>query len=115
MKKGIMTRASKFQIALGLAILAYAASTFAGTLISIAPSDDGNIIQSLEMGGGHGDGFQILAPNTENDWIGSSTGNISTTTNWSLGHVPTSTEDAVFNAASNGTGARHLDNATAAF
>src|SRR5947209_4174993 len=112
MKKGIMTRASKFQIILSLAIFACAASTFSGTLISIAPSDGGNIIQSLETSGG---GFQILAPNTENDWTGVATGNISTTTNWSLGHVPTSTEDAVFNASSNGTGARHLDNATAAF
>ncbi len=41
-----------------------------------------------------------FALNTENDWIGSGTGNVTTTTNWSLGHVPTVTEDAVFNASS---------------
>jgi autotransporter-associated beta strand protein len=39
--------------------------------------------------------------NTENDYIGSGTGNVTTTTNWSSGHVPTVTEDAVFNSSSN--------------
>ena len=53
-----------------------------------------------------------LAANTENDWTGVSTGNLSTTTNWSGGHVPTVSEDAVFNSSSNGTGIRHLDNNT---
>src|ERR1043166_22403 len=56
-----------------------------------------------------------FAANTENDWTGSSTGNISTTTNWSLGHVPTVSEDATFNGVSSGTGIRHLDNASATF
>lgn len=40
------------------------------------------------------------AANTENDYSGSGTGNITTTTNWSLGHVPTASEDAVFNSTS---------------
>src|SRR2546423_9551172 len=57
----------------------------------------------------------VFAANTENDWTGTATGNISTTTNWSLGHVPAVSEDATFNASSNGTGARHLDNASATF
>ena len=39
------------------------------------------------------------AANGENDYTGSGTGNVTTAANWSLNHVPTVTEDAVFNAA----------------
>src|SRR6266849_1133601 len=44
--------------------------------------------------------------NTTSNYIGTSTGNLSTTTNWSLGHVPIVSEDAVFTATG---GIRHLD------
>ena len=36
--------------------------------------------------------------NTTNNYTGSSSGSLLTTTNWSLGHVPTVSEDAVFTA-----------------
>jgi fibronectin-binding autotransporter adhesin len=40
------------------------------------------------------------ALNAENDYTGVATGSLLTTTNWSLGHVPTVSEDAVFNSSS---------------
>ena len=46
-------------------------------------------------------GESAQAANAENDYVGSSaTGNVTTGSNWSLTHVPTVTEDAVFNASS---------------
>src|SRR5437868_6768666 len=53
----------------------------------------------------------LLAPkagaanNAENDYTGSSTGSLLTSTNWSLGHVPIVSEDATFTAT---TGIRTL-------
>lgn len=49
----------------------------------------------------------VNAANTENDYSGASTGNVLTTTNWSLGHVPTVSEDATFPSAA-ATGIRTL-------
>jgi autotransporter-associated beta strand protein len=43
--------------------------------------------------------FVVEAANTTNNYIGSATGSLLTGTNWSLGHVPTVSEDAVFTGA----------------
>ncbi len=42
-----------------------------------------------------------LGQNAQNTYSGSGTGNVTTGSNWSLGHVPTITEDAVFSTTSN--------------
>ena len=45
-------------------------------------------------------GQSAQAQNTANNYTGTATGNVTTTTNWSLGHVPTVSEDAVFASTS---------------
>jgi autotransporter-associated beta strand protein len=44
--------------------------------------------------------FVVEAAGTANNYTGSGTGNVTTGSNWSLGHVPVITEDAVFTSAS---------------
>src|ERR1700731_801887 len=50
-------------------------------------------------------GRSVHAANATNNYTGSSSGSLLTATNWSLGHVPTISEDAVFTAT---TGIRTL-------
>src|SRR5207248_5541973 len=50
-----------------------------------------------------------LGANTENDFRGATnTSSVLTSSNWSLGHVPTVSEDAVFDSSSGGTGIRAM-------
>lgn len=51
--------------------------------------------------------FAAQAQNAANNYTGSSTGSLLTAGNWSLGHVPTVSEDAIFTAT---TGIRTLSN-----
>src|SRR5947209_9022308 len=104
MTKETILRVSR--ISVFATVMLSSATLFAGVLIPIAQQKDGEGFLPIQP---VTDGPTPSVPNTENDWTGTATGNISTTTNWSLGHVPTSSEDAVFTSSSNGTGIRGLN------
>ena len=50
----------------------------------------------------------VLAANTANSFAGGSAGSLLVAGNWGLGHVPSASEDAVFDVGSGGTGIRKL-------
>ncbi|HET9857770.1 MAG TPA: hypothetical protein VFP99_08025, partial [Chthoniobacterales bacterium] len=111
MTNGISTRGSRILVG-AIALMIGASATFAGTLIPLSPRLGGDNIQPVPPVSGGGPGGNNILANTANVYIGSTTGNLSTTGNWSLGHVPTVSEDAVFDGVSGTTGARHLDSAS---
>jgi fibronectin-binding autotransporter adhesin len=109
MKNGTAT-GSKFLITAIAALVLATSSTFAGSLIGFFPGGGDNIQPNPIGGGGSGD--NISSANTENDYTGSTTGAVGTGTNWALGHVPTSSEDATFTT---GTGIRTMSATNLAF
>lgn len=112
MKIGTVSRVGKSSLAVAIAaaFLISSGATFGQAHQSVAPAQVGYNLDSNAPVSGGGNQIVPLAANTANTYSGTTTGSVLTTTNWSLGHVPTVSEDAVFDGVSAGTGIRTFNN-----